>query len=336
MLQNSKMQSRRHWKLSLIIGVLILSNTILAVIVIRDNFIKTQQTVPSENIRLVNPEKKLIAPLLLSGDHLGAEDYTIEDTLKLLTYDLLNNRELDTISIYYRNPKTGSWAGVAQNTEYDPASLLKVPMMIAWYKKAESDPKILSQKIQFKNSTLGEQGLAFNQLEPNVSYTFDDLIKIMITKSDNDALTILHDNIDTSILNQVYTDLGIKPLNDTEDTIHISPYIYARFIRVLYNATYLNDEYSEKALELLTEADFTNGLVAGVSKNILVAHKFGSFQTSGTTASRELHDCGIIYHPKNPYILCVMTKGSVYVSQQTFESAIQKISKTVYDIVDKK
>ena len=42
----------------------------------------------------------------------------------------------------------------------------------------------------------------------------------------------------------------------------------------------------------------------------------------------ELHDCGIVYHPQNPYIICIMTKGGDINSEKL---QIQKISKAVYN-----
>ena len=52
---------------------------------------------------------------------------------------------------------------------------------------------------------------------------------------------------------------------------------YSKVFFALLNATYLNKENSEKALELLSNTDFTQGIVAGVPNNIKVAHKFGIY-----------------------------------------------------------
>jgi len=106
-------------------------------------------------------------------------------------------------------------------------------------------------------------------------------------------------------------------------------------LRVLYNASYLTNEYSEKMMELLTQSEFKDGLAAGVPDNLKIAHKFGIstvFTSSEEISSRELHDCGIIYHPDHPYILCVMTKGHSKLSDS--EGIIKKISQNVYEAVE--
>ena len=90
-------------------------------------------------------------------------------------------------------------------------------------------------------------------------------------------------------------------------------------------ASYLNEKYSEKALELLTRTEYKNGLVAAVPKEIVVAHKFG--ERNNVQSEKQLHDCGIIYYPDHPYLLCIMTRGSDY---GTLEIAIQDVAVKVY------
>jgi hypothetical protein len=59
---------------------------------------------------------------------------------------------------------------------------------------------------------------------------------------------------------KVYTELGV-PLpknNDNPNEEFISVKDYASFFRILYNASYLNREYSETALKLLSETLYNN------------------------------------------------------------------------------
>jgi hypothetical protein len=91
----------------------------------------------------------------------------------------------------------------------------------------------------------------------------------------------------------------------------------------------LNPEASEQALELLAESDYGNALRAGINPAIPVAHKFGLLTREAEPKERELHDCGIVYYPNNPYLLCVMSKSTLPLSE--IETTIADISKTVYD-----
>lgn len=104
---------------------------------------------------------------------------------------------------------------------------------------------------------------------------------------------------------------------------------------MLYNATYLSSEFSERALKLLSQATFAGGLVAGVPQGTIIAHKYGEHVLSqnGSATGVELSDCGIIYYPAHPYLLCVMT-SSYNVS--TASKIIANISRASYAAVQQK
>ncbi len=69
------------------------------------------------------------------------------------------------------------------------------------------------------------------------------------------------------------------------------------------------------------------------------SNKFGerTVETKNTTTGmttvdyRELHDCGIIYYPRNPYLLCIMTKGQDFAK---LSKIISDISSMVYNEID--
>jgi hypothetical protein len=112
---------------------------------------------------------------------------------------------------------------------------------------------------------------------------------------------------------------------------------YSHLFRALYNGTYLSKPLSEKVLELLSKTRFDRGLVAGVPEGTVVSHKFGvrnivNSDADTTPVARELHDCGIIYYPNNPYFLCVMTRGADF---PTLESVIKDISRITWNEVAK-
>ena len=91
---------------------------------------------------------------------------------------------------------------------------------------------------------------------------------------------------------------------------------------------------SEKALELLSKSTFKEGLVSGTLDGVAVAHKFGERTNQlqdGTDLNKELHDCGIIYYPGDPYLLCVMTRGSDFPKLQ---SAISTVSHLAYGYIN--
>lgn len=228
-----------------------------------------------------------------------------------------DEKRAEHVSVYYRDLNNGAWYGIDEQEAFAPASLLKVPIMMAYYSAAEKDPSILTKEI------LSEDG---TETKPASEY-----ISRMIILSDNPSFHVLTNSIDFNTINTVHEALGIPiPAENTpQDFITVKQ--YASLFRVLYNASYLSREYSEQALALMTNAKFVEGLVAGVPKTISVSHKFGVQGKSGDT-TQQLHDCGVVYYPEHPYLLCVMTKGS---SAERQTSVIRDISSTIYQWMER-
>ncbi len=242
----------------------------------------------------------------------------------------LNNKDALDISVYFRDMNNGPSFSVNEGTKFIPASLLKVPIMMAYFKQAESDPLILKKIITFegKSTDYSQYFEPTEKLQPGQSYTVEDLIRRMIVYSDNEASSLLVEN-DKSTFNSVQKDLGIEYWEPDQLQGEMSDKSYAAFFRVLYNASYLNPDMSERALELLSKTQFPFGLAAGIPAGIKIAHKFGERHENLVL---QLHDCGIIYHPQHPYLLCVMTRGG---DMETLRKIIQQVSRLVYDEVNR-
>lgn len=232
-------------------------------------------------------------------------------------------------AVYFRDLNNGPWFGIKEEHPFSPASLLKVPLAMWYYWKADTDPGILDQEIEFT----GPPGVSIvhfepkEKLVPGTTYRIEDLVRIMLQQSDNDAAMILAQFAGSEETSDVYRDFGIEPLRDVQ-TYTTTVHTFASFFRVLYNATYLGRSLSEHMLEMMSSSSFTEGIVAGVPQDVRVAHKFGERQLG--PESYQLHDCGIVYAGENPYSLCIMTQGSDYNKLAAF---IEDVSALVYEEV---
>ena len=239
-----------------------------------------------------------------------------------------------SISVYFRGVQSGRWVGVNVDEKYSPASLLKVPTMMAFFKLAEENPNILSRRIAYQGNYDDDKIQYFKPATPLQagSYTIEALMRRMVELSDNVALRLLRENIPPAVLEKVYLDLGL-PNPDTQEILgSMSVTEYSYFFRTLFNATYLNRRFSEQALGLLHETQFILGIRTGVPKNVPVATKFAErivvARDGRTVQSIELHDCGIVYYPKHPYLLCVMTRGG---NIQMLSNVIGDLSRVAYN-----
>jgi beta-lactamase class A len=237
-------------------------------------------------------------------------------------------------SVYFKDLQASEGFGINPDATYYPASLLKVPLMITYFKVAESDPSILKDEIYYggeADANAQESLRSPIQIHSGSTYTVEQLIEHMVKNSDNNAAELLiahlNDIHKSTTFNTLFTDLGFKELS-TDD--YLTPRRYSLFFRILYNSTYLSREYSERALKLLTQTDFSQGIESGVPNPITIAQKFGEYtvkDNKGTIIKRELHNCGIVYYPQKPYLLCVMTKGKDFTP---LEHLIAEISRTIY------
>jgi len=245
------------------------------------------------------------------------------------------------VGIYFRDLHYGPTLGINEHLKFSPASLLKVPLMMAYLSMAESDSHLLDKKIAFRLTEEGQQARVRQDILParvvkeNQPYSINELLHYMIVYSDNEAQNGLAQYLkkispDKDLMAQTLTDLGIvDPRNPLEESITVKSY-GSIFTLLYHSAFFQTKEMSEKALELLVDADFDKGLVSGVPSGIKVANKFGE-RSSNMNNIKQLHDCGIVYYPNSPYMLCVMTRGY---DTEELEAMIEDISEMVYEEFD--
>ena len=157
--------------------------------------------------------------------------------------------------------------------------------------------------------------------------TVEETIRLSLVNSDNTASNILRSTIPALAIDRVFDSLDIP--KDTKGVFHIiSPKNYSSILRSLYLSSYLTEASSNEILGILTMTVFNDKIAAGVPKNIKVAHKIGVFSTKDEL-EETYGDCGIVYVPKRPYVICIMTKSNETESREH----MQHISKMIYGYV---
>ncbi len=308
--------------------------------IIRGGTSRADVTYDNPPLRARDTQYQFISPLFACGA-LGRESFEefrpLQSKVQKLIDRSIQNGSAKMISVYFRDLDRGRRLSINENERYFPASLQKVPLMIAYFKLAESNPTLLSEKIVYDGSFDANQKEDIKSAASITkgSYAIDDLIAAMILHSDNNATRLLFNNLNKKIMAEVYSDLNVSPPEAGGELETMTAKSYAYFFRILYNATYLTRDISEKALRLLSEADFAEGIRAGVSEKLIpIAEKFGEseiYSDEKTLYARELHDCGIVYYPQSNYLLCVMTKGSDF---SKLKGTIRDISRATFEEVN--
>lgn len=292
------------------------------------------QASASKQVRQVG-EYHYINPLLeceVAEGTIDARKQNFREELAREIESIKNKRQLTEAAVYFRDLNNGPSFGVDETGEFFPASLLKVPVMMAYYRWSEQEPRLLSTEILFDGPVDFGVSVAIKPREGLVSgtrYSIEELVKRMIIFSDNQALALLTARLPEERIHDLLSLLGVGDdvLVDAEGKLTVKE--YAGFFRILFNSSYLSRENSEKALTLFTSTDYNDALPAGVPKDMAVAHKFGEAGTGST--ERQLHDCGIVYFPSHPYLACIMTRGK---ELDDLKQSIIDISKFIYGKVD--
>ncbi len=215
---------------------------------------------------------------------------------------------LQVASVYVRKMDNGSHISINENELFNPASLMKIAYLISFLEEEDLNPGKLQKRLYFdKHFVAGNnQNIVDFQLKEKSYYTVAELLYAMIVYSDNDATTVLMQNLNNTVFKKLFSDLQLPP-PPSQGEYFIGAADYAKFFRVLYSSTYLSAKSSEYAISLLLKSSFTEGICSGFDAGIPVAHKFGERILNNVA---QLHECGIVYYNDSPYLICVMSKGN--------------------------
>lgn len=226
------------------------------------------------------------------------------------------------VGIYIQDATTGSWLGINENENFVPASLLKVPIAMAIYKKYELGGINLEDELIVREQDIDVGAGVPERYTVGNSYKVRELLEWMLKISDNTAKNILKGSLDPEELNSVFTHVGINnPYVADSDNQYVSPRQYERIFKALYFSTYLQPNHSQDLLTLLTDTRVEGLLSNKLPWEIQVSHKYGERADS-------LHDCGIVYNSSKPYFICIMTNG---IDIATAKDFISHISLQTYD-----
>ena len=274
---------------------------------------------------------KYIRPLLSVEGECEADRYQpIKSAVADQIQSLRASDIITTASVYVKDFEHGDWFALNDQEKYLPGSMMKLPTLMTYMRMYEVSPGILDKSLLLdKPYTAKTTTFKSKTLEPGHTYTVRDLLHAMIAYSDNNASTLLGNNMDLQAFQKTFTDLGLPPVNLTTAVNYFSAREFSVFLKVLYNASYLNIANSEYATGLLTESDFRQGIAAGLPPDIRIAHKFGE---AGDKTSLYLSETAIVYASNTPYEITVMCKGSDFIRMT---QALSSISHIVYDRMTK-
>jgi beta-lactamase class A len=277
----------------------------------------------------------LLNPIRRCGNAMPQGEWNYEPLREELTNQkaaLKASGEVTHLSVYFQDLDHGPRFGVGEYENFQAASLLKVPLLIYFLHAADIDPAILEKTASFSGKLNIDDNVEdpAHTIQPGTPYTIRELLQKMIVHSDNRSYALLlreMNALSQAMAYYTFRDLDVLRMMEESDVTYVPVPSFARLFAILYNTGYLSKDRSQYALELLSQTTFPGGIAKGVPEGQKVAHKFGYAFLS---EEHHLHDCGIVYHPKMAYVLCVMTTSN---NPKQADAVITQISKTVYEAV---
>lgn len=288
--------------------------------------LKSNYTISKQEVRTLNNEFELISPSIA---WMQTEDFLAQQKIYNVNYRNLKQQVInqlatspnETYGFFFEDLNTGSWIGINEKEKFMPMSLFKVPLMVTILKEVEDNDISLDQKVVIKPEDLDSNSGNLASKGAGYEITIKELLTTMIQESDNTALRILSTRFTTE--NDYLRTISMMGLPQPSEQQSLSPKEYINIFRSLYFSTYLRRPFSELALTILLDTKFNSQLPAGVPDNIKISHKIGVDSTKGF-----YHDCGIVYFPNSPYLICIMGQNT---TQEKADKMISTLSKIVYD-----
>jgi beta-lactamase class A len=233
----------------------------------------------------------------------------------------------DPIGIYFEYLPSGTSIGINDNMEINIASLVKIPVVMGVYKEIERGKVKKDELLTLKNENIDRRFGDFWKKGEGTAITVMETINLALINSDNTALNMLLSVSPGKNIDRVFDSLDI-PKNINGDFHVISPKNYSSILRSLYLSSYLKKESSDEILETLSKTIFNDKIAAGIPEGINISHKIGIFN-SKNNSEKTFSDCGIIYAPDRPYLLCIMVKSN----EEKAREYMSHISKMIYGYV---
>jgi beta-lactamase class A len=207
------------------------------------------------------------------------------------------------------------------------ASLMKTAVAMEVFKNIENGIISKTDTIILEESMLDNSYGNLYKVGPGSQYTVEELIDIMLIKSDNTASNAL-----ISTLNNPFNTLNILKILDINTTadenqrLTIGSEDYSQIFKCLYFACYNSMQHSQEILSILVNSEYKERIPKLLPSDSLVAHKIGTFNNEFQS------DCGIIYANggTSNYLLCVMVNAD----DPEASEEIARISYKVYSYVN--
>jgi len=235
--------------------------------------------------------------------------------------------------LYVRDLEGGYGYGIRPDERFFTASIIKVPIMVAVYRKVDEGELEFSQQIEIKEQDWAA-GAGWLQWEkPGTRQTVGDLLLLMMTQSDNVAANALvrtvggADHInevarsmgadDTLLYQKVSSERGAVPALDNRST----PRDMAAMMHKIAEGKAASEKSCGYMIDLMHEDRLDWWLDAGLPDDVDAANKAGWLY-------RVYDEVGIVEHDGHRYVITILSKhgsADVYEGQDLIKALSEDV-----------
>ena len=225
--------------------------------------------------------------------------------------------------------------GIRPDEQFFTASIIKVPIMVAVYRKVDAGELEFSQQIEIKEEDWAA-GAGWLQWEKaGTKQTVGDLLLLMMTQSDNVAANALVRTVggadhvnevarsmgadDTLLYQKVSSERGVVPALDNRST----PRDMATMMRQIAEGKAASEKSCGYMIDLMHQDKLDWWLDAGLPQGVDAANKAGWLY-------RVYDEVGIVENDDRRYVIAILSKhGTADVYQG--QDLIKKLSSAVWE-----
>ncbi|MBA2715047.1 MAG: serine hydrolase [Rubrobacteraceae bacterium] len=235
--------------------------------------------------------------------------------------------------LYVRDLEGDFGYGIRPDEKFFTASIIKVPIMVAVYRKVDEGDLSFSQEVEIKDEDWAA-GAGWLQWEKaGTKQTVGDLLLLMMTQSDNVAANALvrmvggpeHVNEvarsmgaeDTLVYQKISSERGAVPAIDNRST----PHDMATMMQQIAEGKAASEKSCGYMIDLMHEDKLDWWLDAGLPEDVDAANKAGWLY-------RVYDEVGIVEHDGHRYVIAILSKhgsADVYEGQDMIKNLSQDV-----------
>ena len=243
----------------------------------------------------------------------------------------LTSRAPGRVGVMVQDLTTGFSTAVNATAEMPAASTIKIPVMVEVFRRLAAGSFDLNRQVTLLASDRDWGWGDLASAPVGTRYSVSNLLRLMITESDNTATNMLIRLVGRQAINATMLDLGlthtklgdfIRSKGPIASALRSSPSDMIRLLDAMAHDRLVDEWSSREMIAILSGQHHNTLLPQPLPPGTTVAHKTGQLHDT-------LNDVGIVYLNDEPYAIAVMTTRLPTLAAG--RSFIRSVSRLAYD-----